>query len=54
MNQLSVGNNRLKFKTSGKLLIILEEYIERIYFKVTKKDQKVPTPRHTTILTWKH
>ena len=28
MNQLSMRNNRLKFKTSGGLLIILEESIE--------------------------
>ena len=28
MNRLSLRNNRLKFKTAGKLLIILEEFIE--------------------------
>ena len=28
MNQLSLRNNRLKFKTAGKLPIILEEFIE--------------------------
>ena len=28
MNQLSLRNNRLKFKTAGKLLIVLEESIE--------------------------
>ena len=28
MNQLSLRNNRLKFKTAGKLPIVLEEFIE--------------------------
>ena len=28
MNRLSLRNNRLKFKTTGKLPIILEEFIE--------------------------
>ena len=28
MNRLSLRNNRLKFKTAGKLPIILEEFIE--------------------------
>ena len=28
MNPLSLRNNQLKFKTAGKLLIILEEFIE--------------------------
>jgi hypothetical protein len=30
MNRLSLGNNRLKFKTAGKLPIVLEEFIEYI------------------------
>jgi hypothetical protein len=33
MNRLSLRNNRLKFKTSGKLPTILEEYI--IYTSVS-------------------
>ena len=28
MNRLSLKNNRLKFKTAGKLPIVLEEFIE--------------------------
>jgi hypothetical protein len=28
MNRLSLRNDRLKFKTAGKLRIILEEFIE--------------------------
>ena len=28
MNKSSLRNNRLKFKTSGELPIILEEYVE--------------------------
>ena len=28
MNRLNLRNNRLKFKTAGELLIILEEFIE--------------------------
>ena len=28
MNQLSLINNRLKFKTAGELPIVLEEFIE--------------------------
>ena len=28
MNRLSLRNNRLKFKTAGKFLIIFEEFIE--------------------------
>jgi hypothetical protein len=32
MNQLSLKNNRLKFKSARKLPIILEEYIEYTRF----------------------
>ena len=39
MNWLSLRNNRLKFKTSWKLLIILGG-IYRIYLKWTKNNQR--------------
>ena len=32
MNRLSLRNNQLKFKTAGKLLIVLEEIIEYTQF----------------------
>ena len=36
MNRLSLRNNRLKFKTAGRLPIILQESIEYIHFNKGK------------------
>ena len=38
MNRLSLRNKRLKFKSAGKLLIILEEFIE--YTQINKGKQE--------------
>ena len=40
MNQWSLKNNWLKFKTSGKLPIILEESVEYISLKVNEEKPK--------------
>ena len=42
MNRLSLRNNQLKFKTLGKILLIIEEFY-RIYVKLLKKNQKFTT-----------
>ena len=39
MNQLTLRNNRLKFKTSRKLPIILEEYMEYTSHKYRKTER---------------
>ena len=40
MKQLSLRNNRLEFKTAGKLPIILEVFIE---YAITKENRKMST-----------
>ena len=43
MNQLSLRNNRLKFKTSGELPIVLEEYVEEYTLNEWKQHRKMST-----------
>ena len=43
MNRLRLRNNRLKFKTSGKLPIILEEFIEEYTPNLINENQRMST-----------
>ena len=53
MNWLNLRNNRLKFKTAGKLPIILEGFVEEEY---TPLDKGKPTGgcQHVTGWIYKH
>ena len=54
MNRLSLRNNRLRFKTAGKLPIILEELIEYTRFSKGKPEDVNMSPvglANTRILT---
>jgi len=50
VNWLSLRNNRLKFKTSGELLITLEEFMEYI----SNQYRKTKGCQHVTGWTFKH
>jgi hypothetical protein len=43
MHRLSSRNNRVKFATSGKLLIHLEEFAQNIFLSLTKENQTMST-----------
>ena len=49
-NWLSLGNDELKFKTSGEELLILEGFMEYTLIQYRKTKRR----RHVSGRTWKH